>query len=193
MLRVSRAVQGDDHGLAGRALLPAREIRGGFAAVIRSPRAPSEGVKHLGAVAPTPKGGLSMGTWSLHAFGNDTAADFALDLRDTEGFGLLQSALDEVINADEYLEAPEADRGVAAAAVVALLNGQAVAGEQDGDLDAWVKRQSIKPSPALLSQAQAVIERVLAEESELAELWAESGEYEAWREGLLELKASLGR
>ena len=57
----------------------------------------------------------------------------------------------------------------------------------------WLKSQSTKPSADLLTKARAAIDRVLADSSELAELWAESDEYEAWRNGLLSIQASLGR
>jgi hypothetical protein len=133
-----------------------------------------------------------MGTWSIHAFGNDEAADFAIDLSEADDLGPIRSALDDVIAADEYLEAPEADRGVAAAAALALLNGQEISGTPDV-ISAWVKRQSTKPEAALLTKAQAVIDRVLSGNSELAELWTESDEYEAWRDGLLTIQASLSR
>ncbi len=134
-----------------------------------------------------------MGTWSVHAFGNDEAADFAIELSEVDDLELIHSALEDVITADEYLEAPEADRGVAAAAVLALLNGQEVPGPADEAVTAWVKRQSPKPAPVLFTQAQAVIDRVLSENSELQELWAESDEYEAWRNGLLDIQTALGR
>ncbi|MFK3775164.1 DUF4259 domain-containing protein [Pseudomonas sp. NPDC089406] len=134
---------------------------------------------------------LSMGTWSIHAFGNDEASDFAAELSEVGDFELIQSALEDVIAADEYLEAPEADRGVAAAAVLALLNGQEVPGDTDEAVTDWVKRQLAKPSSVMLSQAQAVIDRVLSEHSELAELWSESDEYEAWQKGLRHIQASL--
>ncbi|WP_248741612.1 MULTISPECIES: DUF4259 domain-containing protein [unclassified Pseudomonas] len=134
-----------------------------------------------------------MGTWSIHAFGNDEAADFAIELSESSNLDLIQSALEDVIAADEYLEAPEADRGIAAAAVLALLNGQEIPGALDEALSTWVKSQTTKPSSALLTKAQVVIERVLSENSELAELWIESDEYESWQDGLRLIKASLGR
>lgn len=134
-----------------------------------------------------------MGTWSIHAFGNDEAADFAIELSESSDLDLIQSALEDVIAADEYLEAPEADRGIAAAAVLALLNGQEIPGTLDEALSTWVKSQTTKPGSALLTKAQVVIERVLSENSELAELWIESDEYESWQDGLRLIKASLGR
>jgi len=134
-----------------------------------------------------------MGTWSIHAFGNDEAADFAIELSESSDLDLIQSALEDVIAADEYLEAPEADRGIAAAAVLALLNGQEIPGALDEAISTWVKSQTTKPGSALLTKAQVVIERVLSENSELAELWIESDEYESWQDGLRLIKASLGR
>ncbi|WP_423205430.1 DUF4259 domain-containing protein [Pseudomonas kribbensis] len=134
-----------------------------------------------------------MGTWSIHAFGNDEAADFAIELSESSNLDLIQSALEDVIAADEYLEAPEADRGIAAAAVLALLNGQEIPGALDEAISTWVKSQTTKPSSVLLTKAQVVVERVLSKNSELVELWIESDEYESWQDGLRLIKASLGR
>lgn len=134
-----------------------------------------------------------MGTWSIHAFGNDEAADFAIELSESRDLELIESALENVIAAEEYLEAPEADRGIAAAAALALVNGQQIPGDPDEVIATWFNNQSAEPSASLLTKAQAAIDRVLADNSELAELWAESDENEAWRDGLLSLQASLGR
>ena len=71
-----------------------------------------------------------MGRWSIHAFGNDEAADFAIELSESRDLELIESALENVIAAEEYLEAPEADRGIAAAATLALVNGQEIPGSQ---------------------------------------------------------------
>jgi hypothetical protein len=162
-------------------------------AVIRSLSAISSNEELRAAVAPKPKDGLSMGTWSTHAFGNDEAADFAIELSESRDLKLIESALENVIAAEEYLEAPEADRGIAAAAALALANGQQIPGDPDEAITTWLNSQSAEPSASLLTKAQAAIDRVLADNSELAELWAESDEYEAWRDGLLSLQASLGR
>lgn len=133
-----------------------------------------------------------MGTWSIHAFGNDEAADFAIELSEARDLHLIESAFEEVIAADHYLESSEADRGIAAAAALALLNDQHIPGEPDESVAAWAKNLSVKPDTVLLNKARMTIERVLAENSELAELWAESDEHEAWRAGLRSLRACLG-
>lgn len=64
-----------------------------------------------------------MGTWDAGPFDNDTAADFCGDLDEAavgEREGIVRGALTRVIDtASGYLEAPESDQAVAAAALVA--------------------------------------------------------------------------
>jgi hypothetical protein len=63
-----------------------------------------------------------MGTWDTGPFANDTAADFCGDLDEAaadEREGMIRSALTRVIDTENYLEAPESDVAVAAAALVA--------------------------------------------------------------------------
>jgi len=87
-----------------------------------------------------------MGTWSIHAFGNDEATDFAIELSEFRDLKLIESALENVITAEEYLEAPEADRGIAAAAALALVNGQQILGDPDEAITTWLNGQSARTS-----------------------------------------------
>ncbi|MGW2426684.1 DUF4259 domain-containing protein, partial [Streptomyces sp. NPDC001709] len=64
-----------------------------------------------------------MGTWDLGPFGNDTAADFCGDLDEAavgECEGIVRSTLIRVIDTAGYLEVPESEEAVAAAALVAV-------------------------------------------------------------------------
>ncbi|WP_457363703.1 DUF4259 domain-containing protein [Pseudomonas sp. TE3610] len=66
-------------------------------------------------------------------------------------------------------------------------------GLSEESLDEWIASRPGKPDAALLKKAQAAIDRVLAADSELSELWQESAEYGDWREGLLQIREALGR
>ena len=123
-----------------------------------------------------------MGTWSESVFGNDDAADFLFDIEDAasraEVIPVLEGALDSVICADGYIEAPDGAVGLAAAAL-------AVSWERPGSLDEETAEQVGGPWPRtsealpreLVAKAAAVLERMLSsEENELAGLWTEAGQ-----------------
>jgi hypothetical protein len=56
-----------------------------------------------------------MGAWSHEPFGNDDAGDWAHKLEETEDLSYVEAALDAVLEAEGYVEAPEASCAVAAA------------------------------------------------------------------------------
>ena len=117
-----------------------------------------------------------MGAWSHEPFGNDDASDWAVDLEETKELSLIEEALNDVLQADEYLDAPEASVAIAAIEVIAKLLGKGTQTDAYSEgIDEWVKSISIKPSTALIAKANRVLERVLGEDSELRELWEEVG------------------
>jgi hypothetical protein len=90
------------------------------------------------------------------------------------------------------MEAPEAQQGIAACEVVALVMGHSSAASQaEEELTARVAR--IKPSvdAGVVSQAVQVVDRVLAPGSELRELWEESDEFKDWQADVTALRARL--
>jgi hypothetical protein len=133
-----------------------------------------------------------MGAWSHESFGNDDASDWIAQLEEWDDLGLVESALDAVLAiGDDYLEAPEASEGIAAAEVVARLRGQR--GDSDADAaDAWVEKVGLQAPPALIAKARRALDRILTEPSELMELWDESEDAAAWRASVEDLKARLG-
>ncbi len=65
-----------------------------------------------------------MGAWDYTTFGNDDACDWGGDLRSHDDLSFIEDTLDRVIGAgEEYLEAPESCEAVAAAEVIARLQG----------------------------------------------------------------------
>ena len=133
-----------------------------------------------------------MGTWALHSFGNDDAGDLVGDLVEATNLSPVQEAIERVQNTAGYLEAPEAQQGIAACEVVALVLGHPSAASQaEEELTAWVAR--VKPSlgAGVVSQAVQVVDRVLAPDSELRELWEESDEFKDWQADVMALRARL--
>lgn len=134
-----------------------------------------------------------MGAWSHEPFGNDSACDWASDLEGTTDFSMIETALDEMIEAeDDYLDADLGSAAIAAAEVLAKVLGQATQTEGYPDVvDEWLDQVGSKPSTELLQKAQRALELVLTEESELYELWMESEEYMIWQESVFKLQAAL--
>jgi len=134
-----------------------------------------------------------MGTWAHNAFGNDTAADWAFGLEECADLSLVESTFDKVLKPEnELLEASDAEEGLAAAEVIARLQGHW--GERDPftePVDNWVEKVKLKPSKALAQKAHRVIERILREPSEILESWEGGENFEAWKKCVQELKARI--
>jgi hypothetical protein len=76
--------------------------------------------------------------------------------------------------------------------VRARLQGNAgTADAPSAELDAWLERIQVLPSPELAAKARRALDRVLAGPSELMELGEESGESDLWQGAVRELKERI--
>lgn len=134
-----------------------------------------------------------MGAWGTGIFENDTACDFAATIAEGNGLVGLEQALDRVLESEtNYLEAPDAEEGLAAADIVARLKGSPGAQTSYTALiDAWVERSKSTPSEHVIEKARRSIIRILAEHSELLELWQDSTEFEIWKHNVEEVARRL--
>ncbi|WP_354637493.1 DUF4259 domain-containing protein [Kitasatospora camelliae] len=131
-----------------------------------------------------------MGTWDIGPFDNDTAADFACTLDETapdEREDLIRSTLAATVRTRDYLDSWHAEESVAAAALVA-------AQCPDGEPVTTTYGPS-EALPCFATDLRAVaaeaLDRVLAEESELAELWDDTDSGPQWRRSISDLRAIL--
>lgn len=133
-----------------------------------------------------------MGTWAIDALGNDYAGDLLDTLYDGGGLDALDAAISGTVDHD-YLEAPEGQQALAAAEVIARLQGRPDPSvSSDEELEAWVAANRQTVPPDLIHRTHLAIDRVLAEGSELRELWQESDEFEAWVSSVESLRSRLG-
>ena len=134
-----------------------------------------------------------MGTWSHESFGNDTANDWAYELEDATDFAVIEAALQVALDeGDEYLDADLAMEAIAAVEVIAKRLGKGTQSDVYTEkVDQWLETISEQPSDDLLSLAKRVLERIVADDSELKELWLESDEYELWLGSIQQLKDAL--
>lgn len=134
-----------------------------------------------------------MATWAVDAFGNDFALDWAEDLQELKNMDAVEDTLNNALdNGEAVLEAPFAAESLVAIEVIARLQGHwGERTEESAAVDAWVEQRPQKARPDLAEKAHRVIERVLSEQSELRELWADSEHYDDWRASVAELKARV--
>lgn len=134
-----------------------------------------------------------MGTWSHESFGNDTANDWAYELEDATDFSVIETALQVALDeGDEYLDADLAMEAIAAIEVIAKRLGKGTQSDVYTEkVDQWLETISEQPSDDVLSLAKRVLERIVADDSELKELWLESDEYELWLGNIQQLKDAL--
>ena len=132
---------------------------------------------------------MSVGAWGVGPFENDHAADWAFEFGDANlpaALGIITSALQSAaeVASSDYLESDLGVPALAAADIVALINGQTieVSPYNEGPRN-WVTRYRPAPDAALTMLARRAVERVGQEPSELAELWGEAGD-EEWRASL---------
>lgn len=129
-----------------------------------------------------------MGAWGHTTFENDDALDWVYELEEASGTDVLVSALEGIADAD-YLEASEASAALASAEVVAALDGRPAA-SLPPEVEAWVKENQEPVDADLLMLARSAVERI-SRESELQELWSESGDEAEWQESLEDLLQRL--
>jgi Domain of unknown function (DUF4259) len=90
---------------------------------------------------------------------------------------------------EDYLEAPEASMALAAAEVVAAALGHPAASPPD-EVAAGVNSNGSVVAPGYVAIALAAVERVLAGDSEIRELWTDAGDDE-WLESVHGLRQRL--
>jgi hypothetical protein len=133
-----------------------------------------------------------MGAWGVLAFDNDDANDWAYGLDDVSDLSLVESAFAEVESAGAgYLEPGPACDALAACEVLARLRGRpGYTNAYTEKVDRWVAAHRIDPPSGLVNRGEAVIARILGPESELRELWEESGD-EEWRTAVEDLRLRM--
>ena len=124
-----------------------------------------------------------MGAWGTGIFDNDGALDYVGDIVSDSGLSQIEATFDNVLSIKlEYLEAPDAENALAAAEILARLQGRGNAEKSTDELEQLIKKTRVSPSRDLMQKARQSVARILTEPSELLELWNDSDEYGAeWK------------
>lgn len=131
-----------------------------------------------------------MGAWGPGTFDNDTPCDWGYELETCEDLSLVRETLRKAAESgDEFLDSDEGWEALAACEVVARLKGNW--GERNAyseSIDAWVEAHPQAVPEDVVKLSLAAIDRVLAPESELPELWADSDSEREWRDAVEDLR-----
>lgn len=130
-----------------------------------------------------------MGAWGTGSFENDDAADWIAQLK-TLAPEELTKILVRAADDPNYLEGPAASVAVAAAEVVAALNGSAAEGAPAA-IGEWTKKHPQALTPELKAVAIRAMDRV-RRDSELKDLWMEADGLNDWIAAVKDLQGRLG-
>ena len=137
-----------------------------------------------------------MGTWGTGYFEDDSALDFMNSIEQSDDpKRVLVKAFDKAIRSD-YLESDEGTAVIVSAAYVdRQVNGTKFSPDNNGqsfEIDTFPERHTDKNFFDLKPKAVSALARILGDNSEINELWAENDEdYLTWREGIQQLIARL--
>jgi hypothetical protein len=129
-----------------------------------------------------------MSAWAHGPFDNDDALDFIDDLAEAADWRTVVQILDHVTRTAGYLEAPEGQIAVAAAAIVAASVGDVtILPDNHRELKAALGA----PPEGAVVLARSALARVVAPASELDELWQEGDDHDAWLTQIAALQSTL--
>jgi hypothetical protein len=134
-----------------------------------------------------------MGAWGADTFDNDTACDWVYDLEECDDLSFVKETLERFFeSSDDYIDADIGSEALAACEVIARLRGNfGVHNSYTESVDQWVESHSKLKTDGLLPMAQRVIDRVLTDDSELAELWGDSDSHDEWLAAVENLRSRL--
>ena len=130
-----------------------------------------------------------MGAWGHGIFDNEDAMDWVNDLVESGDLGPVAAALSSVLETDDELEAADCSAALAAAEVLAAIAGEP-SNKLPDEVGAWLQRNRPQADDALLDYALRAVRKIRSQ-SELRELWEESGEYREWLAVVSDLKSRL--
>lgn len=120
--------------------------------------------------------------WGIGNFDNDTAMNWIQAFSEKPKPFALDEALKKVEEAKRMhqVNIAQCETALAAAELVALLAGNPSEDFPD-EVGTFLKGLPIKPPKEMLDRARRTVERI-AQDSELKELWEESGDVATWLE-----------
>lgn len=132
-----------------------------------------------------------MGAWGIKNFENDDALELVADM-DDDGWPYILDAIENVIIVpdDQYLDAHDCCRALAAMEYVAAVQGKPSSDLPEEAAD-WIKHKHTEAlTPDTVADAICALKRITTN-SELKELWEETGEFDDWLAVTKDLEARI--
>ena len=130
-----------------------------------------------------------MGAWSAGPFDNDDAVDFMIELEDTPSWQTVSETFDTVLSQPGYVELTDGARVCAAAALITIATGKSEVSAQNYHMTL----DSMGPvPPGLALKARQAVRQVSTGNSEIRELYLDSGSYAEWFETVTAIDVALG-
>jgi hypothetical protein len=133
---------------------------------------------------------MSSEIWGASSFDNEEAVEWLYALGEKAELGPVRRALLRVDEDDEYPVEAECKLALAAAEVVAAMRGWP-SDDLPGEVDAWAAGCGKRCSDRLLKLAIRTVQRIRTD-SELRDIWLDSGEEVAWFAAVDNLLERLG-
>lgn len=130
-----------------------------------------------------------MSAWGAEIFENDEAADWVIDLEQSQDASFLLKTLFIAIEEKVYLESPEAECALAAAEVIASSFGETHP-KLPEEVKTWITNHNIRDNKDLPAIAIQAVERI-SRDSELEGSWTDSNYEKDWRQVVNHLKERL--
>jgi hypothetical protein len=121
---------------------------------------------------------MSSEIWGASSFDNEEAVEWLYTLGEKAELGPVRRALLRVAEDEEYPDEAECKLALAAAEVVAAMRGRP-SDDLPGEVEAWAAACGKRCSDRLLKLAVRTVQRIRSD-SELRDIWLESGEETAW-------------
>jgi tetratricopeptide (TPR) repeat protein len=128
--------------------------------------------------------------WDTSSFGNDGAQEWLHELAAAKTGDSIRQAIEIVDDSDNFIDAADAERAIAAGEVIAASRG--AAGTLPDEATGWLKAQRYKAPDVLVAKAVAVITRILGN-SELRDLWDGTEARESWLTSVRDLQTRLSK
>jgi len=138
-----------------------------------------------------------MGTWGHNYFENDAAFDYVAEIEESENLKeVIKNLIESAFENEDYLDADVAEGVIVAAIYVDRQVNGTIYSDPDRDeplaVDTFPERHPQVDLSPYRTRALQALNKVVAEDSELLELWSENEELMlAWKKNVEDLSARL--
>lgn len=127
--------------------------------------------------------------WDVSSFGNEQAQAWLKSITGALSGDLIDETLGNVDRSEIFIDGQDAERGIAAAEVVAASHGKS-SQHLPGEIGMWLKAQNYKAPKNIVKLASRVVEKV-SKNSELRDLWDGTDAAVDWQRAMKDLRERL--